>query len=292
MMQNLKKFNAVDVELLKRNLIEASAGTGKTFSIALLFLRFVLKGYDINEILVVTFTNAATEEVRDRIRRFLKQALMLLKTDPESCPNGDPITLILQHETENFASVDIAVERLENALLEFDEAAVFTIHGFCQRVITENSFECGAIFNAELAGDSSQMTELIAKDFWREYFYNEDPEFLKYAMTKKKFSPEYFIKLGGKYIGQPDLIFDEEENIHDKEADIESLIEEFHESAQKTKAEWMKHKDDLKKEILDNKLMLNQRSYNASKEKKLNSYLTNPVYEMSKEAAFFTGSVS
>ena len=288
-MSEFNVFDAVKVELKGRNLIEASAGTGKTYSIALLFLRLILKGYDITEILVVTFTNAATEEVKDRIRIFLKDAFDVLKNRPISIDEDNPIHQILKNETDNFSNSSLAVDRLENALLEFDDSAVFTIHGFCQRVIKENSFECGAVFDAELVGDTQSMIDQIARDFWREYFYTENETFLQYAVGTKNLSPEYFIKLGGKFLGQPDLMFDGEEEVDFNI--VKGKIGEFKELAVKTQEEWGKKGESLKKNILDNKTILNQRSYNNNKKRKLLEYLNNPSYEMSKEVSYFTSSL-
>src|SRR5512139_1058331 len=115
-------------------LIEASAGTGKTHAISSLYLRLLLEaGLNVAEILVVTFTRAATEELRGRIRRRLVDALRLL---------GDADALD-REEDAAFATIvrraltarDASERRLRAAVAAIDEAAIFTIHGFCQRAL-------------------------------------------------------------------------------------------------------------------------------------------------------------
>ena len=80
----MKAFNPREIELKGTSLIEASAGTGKTYSIALLFLRMVLEGMKADSILTVTFTNAATAELKSRIISFLKTARSVLEGTDET----------------------------------------------------------------------------------------------------------------------------------------------------------------------------------------------------------------
>lgn len=141
-------------------LIEASAGTGKTYTITSLFLRLVLAGYPVNEILVVTFTEAATKELRNRLRSRLREALAAFQGG-----EGDDFlrTLVagipaVVHPTARRA--------LQAALSGFDEAAVMTIHGFCRRMLRENAFESGVLFDAELLTDPQPLYEEIAQDYW------------------------------------------------------------------------------------------------------------------------------
>jgi exodeoxyribonuclease V beta subunit len=126
----VKNFNPANTELLKgTNLIEASAGTGKTYAIAMLALRFVVEqDLDIKQILVVTFTKAATEELKERIRTRLAETRQAIN---KSHSNIDPnITLWLDGLT---IEPQLILQRLNNALLNIDQAGIFTIHGFCQR---------------------------------------------------------------------------------------------------------------------------------------------------------------
>ncbi|GAB6043931.1 exodeoxyribonuclease V subunit beta [Endothiovibrio diazotrophicus] len=147
-------------------LIEASAGTGKTYTIANLYLRLILeRGLDVTRVLVVTFTKAATEELRDRIRKRLREGLERLE---QGSGRGDELDALLAR------GGDEAAGRLRDALIRMDEAAVFTIHGFCQRMLQENAFESGTLFDVEFIADELEMKRTIAADFWRIRFHRAD----------------------------------------------------------------------------------------------------------------------
>lgn len=153
-------------------LIEASAGTGKTFAIAGMVVRLVAeKGYALSQILVVTFTEAATQELRERVRSRIREAVLLLE---EGRPEQEPaLGNLVQAGPERQA---LAARSLKSALLGFDEAAIFTIHGFCQRMLRENAFETGALFDVELVTDAEPVWRETAEDFWRKQFYPARPE--------------------------------------------------------------------------------------------------------------------
>ncbi len=161
-------FNPVTTDLLKGiNLIEASAGTGKTYAIAMLVLRFVVeKNLDIKQILVVTFTKAATEELRNRIRsRLVETRLAAINPDSKTDLN---IKLWLN----NLAiEQQILLQRLDSALFDIDQASIFTLHGFCQRILVEHALESGQLFDSELTGDISAIKQACSDDFWRKQIY-------------------------------------------------------------------------------------------------------------------------
>jgi len=184
----MKTFDLANSPLSGINLIEASAGTGKTYTIAGLFLRLILEKQLLPEqILVVTFTKAATAELKDRIRNKLTQAKTAFLKG--SSPDIFIGALIQKHQNQARA-----LQLLQDALVDFDKAAVYTIHGFCQRILHENAFETRSLFDTELVTDPSRLTHEIADDFWRKHFYNMPPEFISYAF-KKVSGPKYFIKL-------------------------------------------------------------------------------------------------
>ena len=132
-------FDLLNSPLEGSNLIEAGAGTGKTYTLTGLFLRLILeRRLPVNEILVVTFTVAATEELRDRIRRKIREAL-------EACSAGTSPDSFLQGLLHKVPDREEAAALLRAALLDFDEAAIFTIHGFCQRTLHESAFESGSL---------------------------------------------------------------------------------------------------------------------------------------------------
>lgn len=165
-------------------LIEASAGTGKTFTIAGLVLRLLLErqSLTIDQILVTTFTELATADLRDRIRERLRDALEAFRS--EASTNELVATLLRTHKDHRAAA-----QRLEDALVNFDEAPIYTIHSFCQRVLSESAFESGALFNAELVANQSDLLREIVHDFWRIHFY-VGQRFATLLALKNKITPE------------------------------------------------------------------------------------------------------
>ncbi|MCP4333372.1 MAG: UvrD-helicase domain-containing protein [Gammaproteobacteria bacterium] len=139
----------LDLDLDGIKLIEASAGTGKTHTIADLYLRHVLDGRLVSQILIVTFTNAATEELRGRIRQRLYQALALLNGNET---NSDELLLAWQDRWRSLDADQQAVqlERLQLALRSLDEAAISTIHSFCQRSLQEHALAGNQMFESDL----------------------------------------------------------------------------------------------------------------------------------------------
>jgi len=189
-------FNPISTPLEGINLIEASAGTGKTYTIATLVVRLLIEnGLNINQILVVTFTEAATTELKDRIRKRLEQMrqtfLYILEEKTEQDFKPDNILLEI---AKNHPEPQLALEKIKSAIYGFDEAAIFTIHSFCRKILQEFAFESGALFDIELAGDQSTILEEIAQDFWRQNLYHANPLFLDYLISKK-FTLENLIAL-------------------------------------------------------------------------------------------------
>lgn len=163
-------------------LVEASAGTGKTWSIARLVVRMLIEPPPlggppptIDQILVVTFTNAATAELRDRIRAFLltaQTALLAAITGEFPKPEDPGLAVIVGRSGKANAwavrELSELTERhahVARALRDFDLAAISTIHGFCQRMLQQLAFESGAAFDAELVEDISPIIEEIVDDW-------------------------------------------------------------------------------------------------------------------------------
>ncbi|MCB9684389.1 MAG: exodeoxyribonuclease V subunit beta [Alphaproteobacteria bacterium] len=158
-------------------LLEASAGTGKTFRIAHLFLRLVAdEGLDVRAIVVVTFTEAATAELRHRIRTRLRDARLALA-------GGKPADEVLEAWRQAVADPGIADLRLREALNEFDEASISTIHAFCQRILRRHAFESGASFRADLTGDVRTLLDDVVSDFWSRLTHDADPAMLPALKT-------------------------------------------------------------------------------------------------------------
>ncbi len=160
-------FNAAASRLHRAvNLIEASAGTGKTYAIAMLVLRLVTEfSLKIEDILLVTFTRAATEELAARIRSRLTEARDLL------AGLADSKDQTLQQWADNVMDRSETLLKIEAALLDIDRASVFTIHGFCQRMLKELALESGQLFDVELQPDVETIRVEVARDFWRKNIY-------------------------------------------------------------------------------------------------------------------------
>lgn len=154
------------------HLIEANAGTGKTYAIANLFLRFVLEGLRVRELLVVTFTRAATDELRGRIRKRLTEARTLLETGKTEENTDAYFASLPQRHPEGEARKQ-AMRHLELAILEISEAPIHTIHGFCQQALTDWAFGSGQAFDLEQA-DDSELTTRALRDWWRRQTYTLD----------------------------------------------------------------------------------------------------------------------
>lgn len=153
-------------------LIEASAGTGKTFAISMLVLRAVVElGIDLKEILVVTYTVAATEELRGRIRSRLVQARNMLRGTQSQ---ADPV---LKRWLALIEDKGQAERRLDLALLDIDSMGIHTIHGFCQRILAEQVLESGHFFDTELISDTSSVRNDLIRDFWRRRLYSADKRY-------------------------------------------------------------------------------------------------------------------
>ena len=172
----MRALDPTSVPLAGLNLIEASAGTGKTYTITSLVLRLVVEeGLPIDRILVVTFTEAATAELRDRVRRRLRDAL----GEIDGAGKDPLITALVEARGEA-----ITRQRLENALRAFDEAAIFTIHGFCQRMLVENAFESGMPFDIELIADVRPLERQVVTDFWTDHTFAERKLLIRYLQDQ------------------------------------------------------------------------------------------------------------
>jgi exodeoxyribonuclease V beta subunit len=170
-------------------LIEASAGTGKTYTLTGLFVRLLLeKGLTVDQILVVTFTDAATEELRGRIRKRLSDVAGVLAGELEADEELERDLLA------RFDGTD-AARRLELALRNFDLAQIFTIHGFCQRMLGRNGFECSALFDTQLEPDLSDLRRQVCVDFWRGHILPLDG--LTGTEVRKQLTPDHLTEMSG-----------------------------------------------------------------------------------------------
>jgi len=235
--ESLPQFDLINTPLSGHILIEASAGTGKTYTISRLFLRLLLeKEYPPSSILVVTFTEAAASELKERIYDILKKAVKAY-----SCGSSDdPFlkSLITSLDSEKACSL------LQNALYNFNTVSIHTIHGFCQKVLFENSFESGATFESTIITDQNSLIQEIIHDFWRINFYSERSSFLAYSINKG-ISPKTFQDLtraASRFFPNLKVIPEITES-----EDSSILETSFYQSFQELKSCWKQDRDQILK---------------------------------------------
>ncbi|EGR2841127.1 exodeoxyribonuclease V subunit beta [Vibrio parahaemolyticus] len=238
-------------------LIEASAGTGKTFTIAGLYLRLLL-GHGsaetrhrvpltVDQILVVTFTEAATAELRDRIRARIHDARIAFARGQSS----DPVIQPLLNEFDDHKQ---AAEILLQAERQMDEAAVYTIHGFCQRMLTQNAFESGSRFNNEFVTDESHLKSQVVADYWRRNFYPL-PFTLAGEIRQLWSSPSALLSDISNYLTGAPLSL----SVPAMKGSLADLHTENLKKIDELKAQWRESQDDFLTLISDSDI--NKRSY-------------------------------
>lgn len=160
----MKAFDITTLPLTGQQLIEASAGTGKTYSIERIYLRLLLeKEYSVQKVLVVTFTNAATAELKNRLSAFLQ------KTFDTWQQSTDPVVMHLRATIAEHKAKLL----LRKALAQLDESAIYTIHGFCKRVLTEHAFHSGTSFSVSVENDNEALLLKACRDWYRNHQLDE-----------------------------------------------------------------------------------------------------------------------
>lgn len=177
-------LDASKVPLTGVHLIEASAGTGKTFNITRLYLRLLLEQQlTVEQILVMTFTKDATQELKGRIDDTLRDALQ----NWSSLINDDPFYQALSQKVDE----QDAKLRLKRALLFIDEASIFTIHGFCQRVLNQYAFNAKLSLDATLSPDIQSPMLQATQDWYRQLAKQDVDGFIR--LSEFWSTPEAFL---------------------------------------------------------------------------------------------------
>ena len=259
----VQPLNVMTLPLHGERLIEASAGTGKTFTIAGLYLRLLLGHGEngtahanplrVDQILVVTFTDAATGELRERIRRRIVEARHAFLTGHSKDPIVGP--LVAQH-SDHSACARVLLQ----ALRQMDEAAIFTIHGFCQRMLKQHAFESGSYFETEFVTDQSNLRLLAIEDFWREHFYAMDSHLdLTLAKLVKTYwqQPSDLLREISGYLTNPYLVIQAQGQDITLQQHTENIIGEI----DQLKQAWLAVVDQVEPEILSKKI--DKRSYSS-----------------------------
>jgi len=265
----MKTLDAWKLGLSGTKLIEASAGTGKTHTLTTLYLRMLVEE-DLRprDILVVTYTNAAASELRERVRSRIREAIAVGegRADGEVDPE---LRKFVERAKERFAEAG-RVDSLRRALQEFDEAAIFTIHGFCQRTLQENAFESGVAFGAELVEKSDVLQRTLANDLWARLLSAEDPSFVEWLLTgagsKMGFDPENLRRSVLEVLGADDEMPVLPDS-HEAEVDVAALREAAESAWQAWAGAWRSRRE----VVSDLLLGKNDQSGNSYKPKTIGS---------------------
>ncbi|MCZ2720085.1 exodeoxyribonuclease V subunit beta [Marinomonas sp. 15G1-11] len=275
-------LDAFAFPLYGRRLIEASAGTGKTYTIANLYLRLLVPTRSdvefaypltVDQILVVTFTEASTSELKARIRQRIRQARQALLL-------GASQDVFLSQWIGQFSASEgeLAVERLLNAEKQMDEAAIFTIHGFCQRMLSQNAFESRMLFQQEIETDESIPLSIAVKDVWRAETYPMTSEFA--AIVRAVWStPQALQKDLASLQSQPSV------NIQGADFDIENGLKQAQERIKKVKSLWNEQATDIIA-LLDESDIKGTFWFNTPKKQDTREKLINAFYQWSNSDSF------
>lgn len=189
----MNSLNPLKLPLTGTHLIEASAGTGKTYTIAALYVRLILGHHVKNEftpqnILVVTFTDAATEELRDRIRIRLSETAQYFR---EQISTTDAFLIELR---ESYTKNEwlFCAKRLEIAANFMDESAVFTIHSWSNRMLQQHAFDSANPFKQNVDTNDSELLNTVIQDYWRVHFYDLDKIQCEFILNHLAKSPNEF----------------------------------------------------------------------------------------------------
>ncbi|WAI11642.1 MAG: exodeoxyribonuclease V subunit beta [Buchnera aphidicola (Macrosiphum albifrons)] len=211
-----KKLNVFKIFLNGINLIEASAGTGKTFTIVLLYLRLLLgigekKTYNkkllVHEILVVTFTNTAKEELYIRIKDGIQNLYL-------TCINKKNINPIYNFFLREIKDINEAVYILKKAQNDINNASIYTIHGFCQHILELHTFHLNSIFEDKIIDNEDELYLQATQDFWRRAFYNLPENIINIVHQEYK-NPDYLLKKIKPFFHMQSINFSEK-NLNNK----------------------------------------------------------------------------
>ena len=193
----------LDVPLDGDLLVEASAGTGKTYALTTLVARLIVESERrIDELLIVTFTIAATGELRTRVRSAMRNALDVVRGNRD----GDRLArdLVGRWRDEGIAQREIEA-RLASAIRDVDRANVMTIHGFCQRALKEFAFDARLPFGFGVSGDDGAEVAAAARDFWRRHIAPQPIPLLEVAKADN-FSLDAIAEWVGTHHAKPSII--------------------------------------------------------------------------------------
>ncbi|MEY8768645.1 exodeoxyribonuclease V subunit beta [Francisella philomiragia] len=182
----MTNLDANTITLQGRHIIEASAGTGKTFNITELYIRLLVEKRLLpSQILVMTFTKDATQEIIGRVEAKIRDVL-------ENISEGKEVKVSIKGRDTLIQKGDESYKHLKRSLLEIDEAAIFTIHGFCKKVLSEQAFASGMEMDVSMEVDTSDILQKVVEDFFRKHI-NKNKINFEYLQEYSLHTPEKFL---------------------------------------------------------------------------------------------------
>ena len=307
MSQKSTALNAISLPLNQVNLIEASAGTGKTYTIGSIYLRLLLQAgencfsrpLNVEEILVVTFTEMATEDLKRKIRERLTAAILVFS---EYYETKDKAIFTGEHQflaelLPYLEDIPTALRRLKLAEQNLDLASIYTIHGFCRRMLMQHAFNSGVHFNLKLLKDQSDLLKQFANEFWREHFYSQPFEIANF-ISKELGSPDDVLSILESDLNKDvSVATDNQQNLSlSIDEFLQKSVGERLKAVEDLKAFWLKNVDEIYSIIMDEitkdypedqSKSLNRKIYQKGRlktwTKQINEWANNPLdYEINK----------
>ena len=307
MSQKSTALNAISLPLNQVNLIEASAGTGKTYTIGSIYLRLLLQAgencfsrpLNVEEILVVTFTEMATEDLKRKIRERLTAAIFVFS---EYYEKQDKAIFTGEHQflaelLPYLEDIPTALHRLKLAEQNLDLASIYTIHGFCRRMLMQHAFNSGVHFNLKLLKDQSDLLKQFANEFWREHFYSQPFEIANF-ISKELGSPDDVLSILESDLNKDVSVATDNQQSLSLSIDefLQKSVGERLKAVEDLKVFWLKNVDEISSIIMeeitkdypkDQLTSLSRRSYQKERLKtwikQINEWANNPLdYEINK----------
>ena len=307
MSQKSTALNAISSPLNQVNLIEASAGTGKTYTIGSIYLRLLLQAgencfsrpLNVEEILVVTFTEMATEDLKRKIRERLTAAISVFS---EYYETKDKAIFTGEHQflaelLPYLKDIPTALRRLKLAEQNLDLASIYTIHGFCRRMLMQHAFNSGVHFNLKLLKDQSDLLKQFANEFWREHFYSQPFEIANF-ISKELGSPDDVLSILESDLSKDVSVATDNQQSLSLSIDefLQKSVGERLKAVEDLKAFWLKNVDEIYSIIMeeitkdypeDQSKSLNRKIYQKGRlktwTKQINEWANNPLdYEINK----------
>lgn len=224
-------------------LIEASAGTGKTYTITALVLRLLVeKAIPIDALLVVTFTKAATAELKERISDRIRCVERFYNGEPID----DPLVEDLAQQWAQSPGLEQAQARITRALQDLDRACIFTIHGWCQRVLQEQALARGDLRPEEVFPDLGEWIEAFVHDYWSRELYALGPTVAdKLYRNAAKCGPQHLLEVAQEVLRDPQVEPAHAVDWESCEADYLESVENWRQCWERAKIQWIGQKAEI-----------------------------------------------